>query len=316
MCIAIVTTAHPQFPFILLSNRDEFLGRPTAPAGWWQTPNEHVLGGRDLRRPEQGTWLGINRDGRFAVLTNYREEGQVIYGVKSRGGIIKDFLTTPLSSEETTEEYARQLFDGEGVNAVGGFNLLFGKIQDIVLRTNKGLAIVSNRTADIHSVSWIASQPGETHAMSNSWYGDNSWPKIVHGERLTKEAISESVEKEEDKDTLIERLFVVLHTDTLPRPKPGETLEIYLRQLQNSIFIPTIGGPELDGTPADAVAAAKDHKAVEVDGGLYGTHQQSIILVDQKGMVTYVERTLARTGDNPNHEKDTEKKYEFRIEGW
>ena len=31
MCIALLSTSHPLYPFIFLSNRDEFLNRPTAP---------------------------------------------------------------------------------------------------------------------------------------------------------------------------------------------------------------------------------------------------------------------------------------------
>lgn len=59
MCIVIVTTAHPDYPLILLNNRDEFLHRPTAPADWWDPPYDYVLGGRDLHRCEHGTWYAI-----------------------------------------------------------------------------------------------------------------------------------------------------------------------------------------------------------------------------------------------------------------
>jgi len=56
MCIVIVTTEHPSYRLILLNNRDEFLHRPTARATWWEPPNAHVLGGRDMHRSEHGTW--------------------------------------------------------------------------------------------------------------------------------------------------------------------------------------------------------------------------------------------------------------------
>ncbi|KAK4910261.1 hypothetical protein LTR28_000064, partial [Elasticomyces elasticus] len=135
---------HPKYPLILLSNRDvsstltnylssltnlaqEFLDRPTAPAAFWDAPNSHVLGGRDLQRPVQGTWLGITKQGRIAVLTNFREEDQGnISAEKSRGGIPNALLTLPPDSDETIEQFARRLIE-EGVADVGGFSLAFGR---------------------------------------------------------------------------------------------------------------------------------------------------------------------------------------------
>jgi uncharacterized protein with NRDE domain len=44
--------------------------RPTQPAHFW--PDEPcLLAGRDTLR--KGTWLGVTKSGRFALLTNYRE---------------------------------------------------------------------------------------------------------------------------------------------------------------------------------------------------------------------------------------------------
>ncbi|TKA39155.1 hypothetical protein B0A49_13227, partial [Cryomyces minteri] len=123
MCIALITTAHPSYPLILINNRDEYLTRPTAPAAWWDEPHSHVLGGRDLQRDVRGTWLGITKQGRVAVLTNFREEGQNPSGVRSRGGIVNAFLTTPPDSQETTEQFAKRLVEEEGVKDVGGFSL-------------------------------------------------------------------------------------------------------------------------------------------------------------------------------------------------
>ncbi|KAI5794405.1 hypothetical protein DFH27DRAFT_134977 [Peziza echinospora] len=56
------------------SVRKGILHRPTPRAAWWDTSDScHIFSGRDLARPERGTWLGITRQGRIAVLTNYRE---------------------------------------------------------------------------------------------------------------------------------------------------------------------------------------------------------------------------------------------------
>lgn len=33
----------------------------------------HIIG-RDMKRPDKGTWIGISRDGKFSTVTNYRKE--------------------------------------------------------------------------------------------------------------------------------------------------------------------------------------------------------------------------------------------------
>ena len=114
MCILLVTTLHPVYPYILLSNRDEFLSRPTARATWWSPRHSHVLGGRDLQRDVRGTWLGITRQGRIAVLTNFREEGEIVLSKRSRGELPKMFLEVPPDSSEAPEQFARRLVERGG----------------------------------------------------------------------------------------------------------------------------------------------------------------------------------------------------------
>lgn len=325
MCIAVFSTAHPEYPFILISNRDEYLGRPTHVANWWPSPNEHVLGGWDLHRAAHGTWLGVTRQGRIAVLTNFREEDQaIVEGTKSRGVIVNSFLLTPPESDESTEEFAKRLVEEEGVQGVGGFSLLFGRLQDVVrvveeeggLVKKKGLAIVSNRTPDVEGLIWVCGERDETHALSNSWYGDRSWPKVVQGEEELKSTIDESVRKGESQNALIKRLFHVLSIDTLPKKKHGERWEIYIRELRNSIFIPPVGGGELNGKSADEVAAAKSQQRIEATSGIYGTQKQTVVLCDSQGKVTYVERTRTDEEGDPIEAGKGDRRFDFQIDQW
>ncbi|OCL11466.1 DUF833-domain-containing protein [Glonium stellatum] len=323
MCIAVITTEHPQYPFVLLNNRDEYLHRPTADATWWDPPNSHVLGGYDLHREVHGTWLGVTRQGRLAVLTNYREEGDaIIQGAKSRGGIVNSFLLTDPHSTETTEQFAQRLVDEDGVRGVGGFSLLFGQIRDVVDRGKKGLAIISNRTPDMDGLIWVARSPNETHALSNSFYGDRSWPKVVKGEEAVKAAVDQSVAKGESKGELLERLFQLLSVDTLPRQRDGESWDIYLRQLRNSIFVPAVipvPGSELSEKPADEIAATRTNGVAEIadaTSGVYGTQKETIILVDHTGKLTFVERTIYDGKGYPVEKGKGDRMFEFQIEGW
>jgi uncharacterized protein with NRDE domain len=185
----------------------------------------------------------------------------------------------------------------------------------------EGLAIVSNRSEHVNDVKWLCRNPGETHALSNSHYGDNSWPKVVHGERAVSEAIKTSSKKNESKDALITRLVDVLSTDTLPRQKDGEEWNTYLGQLRQSVFVPPIGKDEerekLDEeSPLPNGAPDMRAKVDKATCGVYGTQKQSIMLVDWNGKVTAFERTLIDIDGKPIEKGKGDLKYEFKVEGW
>ncbi|KAF2769670.1 DUF833-domain-containing protein [Teratosphaeria nubilosa] len=316
MCITVLSTAHPQYPFILINNRDEFLDRPTAKADWWDPPQENVLGGRDLQRAERGTWLGITKDGRIANLTNFRHEGVDVAKGKSRGGLTNAFLQQHYDRDE---DFVKHLIDQVGIHNVGGFTLLFGRLpkpQDGIM---PGLAAVSNRTSSTDGIVRIATKPGETHGLSNSHFGDMSWPKVVHGEQFLKQAIKADADRASDQDRLIASLFDVLSVDTLPRPKSDQPWSEYTRQLRNSILIPPVGGEAVQSKPADKLAAAHgtatpDHGRVRIGEGVYGTHQQTVILVRKDGRVTFVERTLYGEGARLMAKVESERRFEFEFE--
>ncbi|KAI9682782.1 MAG: hypothetical protein M1822_006272 [Bathelium mastoideum] len=315
MCIALVTTAHPQYPFILLSNRDEYLDRATASADWWPAPYSHVLGGHDLEREEKGTWLGISRQGRIAVLTNFKEEGELQKASKSRGGIIKEFLTTPPDSSESTAESAQRLVEGYRGQDVGGFSLALGQVGPSSANSHSGLAIISNRTPDVAGAQWIATEPDMTHGLSNSYYGDRTWPKVTLGEELLSQVIRESVSHNTSENKLFEKLFNVLSVDNLPERKTDETFEAYLFQLRKSIFIPAIGPTVNHQKRADETAAARDNqKITKPQGHAYGTQKQTVILVDRRSRVVFVERSLFDEKGQALAGSIEERRFEFQIE--
>ncbi|GAB7361974.1 hypothetical protein MBLNU230_g2011t1 [Neophaeotheca triangularis] len=295
MCITLFTTAHPAYSLILLSNRDEFLNRPTARADWWKPPHENVLGGRDLQRTEKGTWLGITKEGRIASLTNFREEGVEISKDKSRGGIVNAYLTLPPETSEKPEDFAKALIEDFGIYDVGGFSLLFGrfgKAEETDGLELRDLSVVSNRTASPEDIVKIPQPDNDIHGLSNSYYGDLSWPKIVHGEQLLKQAVHGSVKREDGEKIFIEHLFDILSVDTMPKRQEGENWTTYARQLRNSIFIPPVG---------DEVS------------GAYGTQKQTVVLVDRMGKVTFVERTLFDENGHRIHDAEAESCFTFNI---
>lgn len=122
MCLAaIAISQHPRFPWVVVANRDEFFSRPAAPLGWWQpAPGEPaVLSGRDMAAG--GTWLGVNAQGRFAMVTNVREPGRVpLAGSPSRGELVTRWLRQSEPDDALLQDGLK--------TARNGFNLLVGEL--------------------------------------------------------------------------------------------------------------------------------------------------------------------------------------------
>jgi uncharacterized protein with NRDE domain len=312
MCVALLSTAHPAYSLILIDNRDEYLNRPTAPAEWWSHDGIEILSGRDLLRPEQGTWLGVTKAGRIAVLTNFREDVTPPTSAISRGAIIKDFL----GGAGPSRIWVKQMVASGKGRDVGGFSLVCGQLAASSGKPeDDGLAVFSNRVKVEGDVEWIFGQDAGSQAvgLSNGPFkgmptenaaeeDTDSWKKVTDGERLMDTALKESQEAGETEEQLIRRLLGVLSTDTLPRDESRDEggLETYTNQLRNTIFVPAIGRKDLSQVPPDETAAAKKEQKAEIVtestalgvSGLYGTQKQTVILVNHTGKVRFFERTL------------------------
>ena len=154
MCLALLALdAHPRYSLVIAANRDEYHARPTAPAAWW---DEGWLAGRDLKAG--GTWLGITRAGRFALLTNVRDPARHDLDAPSRGSLVPSVLTDDSDVSSTLTRVR------DAAARHNGFNLLAG--------TPAGAAWTSNRSPDVKSL-----QRG-TFGLSNALL-DSPWPKLV-----------------------------------------------------------------------------------------------------------------------------------------
>jgi len=130
MCLLVFAwRSHAEFSLVLAGNRDEFHARPAEAAHWWKEP-DGILAGRDLQAG--GSWLGLNRQGRFAVVTNYREPGVATSGRRSRGELVTGFLAGAAPVVDWMDELnARQ-------DDCGGFNLIVGDGGQMHYLTNRG----------------------------------------------------------------------------------------------------------------------------------------------------------------------------------
>ena len=157
MCLIILSyQQHADYPLIVASNRDEFYARPTAPLDWWANAPQ-ILGGADISQNVQGAWLGTNRQGRFAAITNFRQPGKDRKDAASRGLIVRRYLEGSVS----TAGFTRELIETAG--NYNGFNLLFG--------TKDELWYYGNRSGEPPA----PVSPG-LHVLSNALL-DTPWPK-------------------------------------------------------------------------------------------------------------------------------------------
>lgn len=176
MCLATIAwQQHPDFPLVIWANRDEFHDRPTKITHWWQ-PNEeqgnlsgHILAGQDMQAG--GTWLGISKTGRFALLTNVRDPHNIRKDARSRGELPTRFLTSSLS----TQDFQQQLATDK--SAYNGFNLL--------MFDGNSLGYASSEHVD------QASLLPETYGLSNAVL-NSPWPKTLWLQQQLRDQVSTS----------------------------------------------------------------------------------------------------------------------------
>lgn len=198
---------HPNYKLIVAANRDEFYGRPTAPAHFWQD-QPSVLAGRDLEK--YGTWLGVTKQGRFAALTNYRSPTHMQAKLHSRGKIVSNYLTGNM----TPENYIHAI--QQKSSQYSGFNLLLGDANHLMYYNNIDETNVHVDTG--------------THSLSNHFL-NTPWPKVKKGKSLLNTYVM-------DQQTIDpEVLFTILANDeqaddlNLPDTGVGLSLERQLSPL-------------------------------------------------------------------------------------
>lgn len=200
MCLCLFAIdQHDEFPFVLIANRDEFRKRPAASADFWED-HPDVLAGRDLEG--MGTWLGINKRGEIAFLTNYRHPDYFNRKGPTRGKLVSDFLT----SDADAESYLKSI---ENPKAYNGFNLVVG--------TPSALFYFANANGQMEKIK------SGVHGLSNAFL-NTSWPKVDDGKAKLKAAMdAEQFDNDE--------LFTILRDDhaanlqELPNTGVGEELE-------------------------------------------------------------------------------------------
>ncbi len=167
MCLILFALHdHPEYPLVLAANRDEFYRRPTLKANYWE--DNTILGGRDIQ--SGGTWLGVQKEGRFIAITNYRDGIKAKTNTISRGELSKRFLTQNLTVTEFISDLkkVRHRYDG--------FNIL---LSDDGFDSLYHYSNISDQNTKI--------VPG-IHGLSNHLL-DTPWPKVDSGKKLLKQTL-------------------------------------------------------------------------------------------------------------------------------
>ena len=216
MCLVIFAFhVNVRYPLVLAANRDEFFARPTIYAQFWQEDPERnqILAGRDLS--QGGTWLGINRNGRIAAITNIRDPSISRKRKLSRGKLALDFLTGTLAPLDYLDTVRANL------GSYAGFNLL---------------------TGDWDSLYHLNSEKGEPLQLAPGIYGisngnlDDPWPKISNGKlRLQQLMETPHAPGVEQLLQLLQNQDIAADTEL---PDTGIPLELE-RQLSASFIINT-----------------------------------------------------------------------------
>jgi len=303
MCVAFWCLEHPQYALILCSNRDEYLSRPTTEAHFHSFGNVKddtsgqgsVLSGRDLLAG--GTWAGISRSGRIALLTNITEPARKYSS--SRGSLTSTFLL-PTSPSTSFRDEIRAIVSQNAKYA--GFNLLLLSPRSIGSHRNRTLAfnaafLTNSGGGGTITARDLSSEERHCGGMSNGIdsQGAGEWPKVKQG-ILGLQEILNTVSEDDGESELVERLFGLLTW------RSNEAID--RSTLRNTIQVDPI---------TFQVPGSSDHVAKEY----YGTRLSTVILVRRDGSTLFVERdiwTLRGEDEVKKADANGDRVFRFRID--
>ncbi len=169
MCLILLAlNPNDRFRLVVAANRDEYYARPTRAAAFWPR-DPSLLAGMDEKMG--GSWLGVSRTGRFAAVTNFREEPRNPAPPRSRGDLPRVFL----QSEATPGNYVDAV-SNQG-DEYRGFNLI---------------------AADREACYYHGNRNGRPRRLDDGCYGlsnqllDCDWPKVIAGRQRLRALLEDN----------------------------------------------------------------------------------------------------------------------------
>jgi len=230
MCILFLAiNQDSDYPLIICANRDEFHQRPTQAAHFWPD-NSNLLAGKDLEAG--GSWLGVNKAGYFAAITNLRTGQPPSENKKSRGDLVMLALQSDsLINKQWLEQYSHQY---------NPFNLIYGSLHKLFCFNS-----ASGQQTTLSD---------GFHAISNASM-DDVWPKMTKGERGLESLVKSN--QKIDKDKLL--LLLQDQTKVELGHLPNTGIPVEWEQLLSSIFICS----EKYGTRSSSLVLQKEDSSIE-----------------------------------------------------
>lgn len=244
MCLIVLALdANSEFSLVLVTNRDEFYDRPTAPMHWW--PDLPVLGGRDQR--SGGTWLALRRNGSLALVTNYRS-GTAETGKRSRGEIPLTILEQGVTEETLTALYGQR-------RSFSGFNLLAGNDSDWFYSGSEDTVPYRRLHRGIYGLSNQLLQ--------------SDWPKVNRSRRAVQHCLERTQADAATSTEMLHQSLIDAFHDESPADDdmlPDTGVGLALERLLSPLFIRS----ENYGTRATTVITVNRHGQVDISEQQYG----------------------------------------------
>ncbi|MGB0732349.1 MAG: NRDE family protein [Pontibacterium sp.] len=222
MCLlAFAYQSHAVYSFVLVSNRDEFLARPSAPMHFWS--DNQVLAGQDLEA--QGTWMGITRTGKFSVVTNFRdgekmraEQNNASPPKQSRGALTRNFLTNDQTAHAYLADVQDQACDYRD------FNLLIGDTE--------GIRYLSNRARQTQKHEKTTALSAGVYGLSNHLL-DTPWRKVAQ----LKQQLTKQLQKDQVTPDGLWPLLTDTRQNSDQEPLPSTGVPLALEQQLSALFV-------------------------------------------------------------------------------
>ncbi|RDX53474.1 DUF833-domain-containing protein [Polyporus arcularius HHB13444] len=313
MCVGFWTLDHPEYALILCSNRDEYLDRPTTPAHWHSfgpisaqdDQRGSVLSGRDLLAG--GTWAGVSRTGRVALLTNITEPPRKYDS--SRGDLTHSFLL-PRAPKRMLKAEIDEFLEENRDRAYAGFNLLVlspsASTGDLGPRpvSLDGAFLTNSGGGGTIVARMLSDEERRCGGMSNGIdrHGANEWPKVQHGMRALRSLLDELPQRAAESE-IVEHLFELLTWKSEHAP-------VDRADLRNTIQVEPIPIP-LSSFPPVTEQATPSSKCY------YGTRLSTVLLIRRDGSVTFIERdiwALDESGAVVKRDSGHDRVFRFEIE--
>lgn len=219
MCLILIAKDyHPKYKLIIAANRDELYERLSFSLHYWDDGSD-IYAGKDLKAG--GSWFGINKTGKLAAITNFREMNNIkksrydkdVPYTPSRGKLVIDYLRNNIS----VDEYKNYL--NKTANDFNGYNLIYGNINE--------LFYFSNETKDFKELNQ------GIYGISNHLL-DTPWFKVRKGKYLFNELLK-------NDEIIVDDIFKILMDDEKANDNelPATGLSKQIEKEISSIFIKT-----------------------------------------------------------------------------